>query len=314
MKDLTIALENRPGALAEMGDALGRAGVSIEGGGAFVVNGQGVAHFLFKDGSAARRALEAAGIRVLEERDVLVQRLNQEEPGQLGKITRRMVDAGVNIEVLYSDHDHQLILVVDDIAKGRTVSEAWTREQKPAPPIVALTGFMGAGKTSIGHALAALLGWDFIDLDHEIELHQKAPIRELFRPNGEPQFREIETEALRRMLHQVSAPAVIALGGGTFIQTANVELLRSSGARVVFLEAPVEQMFERCRPADHASAENLRPLAADPEAFRALYLERLPQYRTAELTVSTADRSAEDSAREIAESLHLGRRGGSAGL
>ena len=65
MNDLTIALDNRPGALAEMGDALGRAGVSIEGGGAFVVNGAGVAHFLFADGPAAQRALEAAGIKVL---------------------------------------------------------------------------------------------------------------------------------------------------------------------------------------------------------------------------------------------------------
>ena len=130
MKDLTIALENRPGALAEMGDALGRAGVSIEGGGAFVVNGNGVAHFLFEDGAAARSALEAAGIQVLEEREVLVQRLNQTEPGQLGKVSRLMAEAGVNIEVLYSDHDHQLILVVDDISKGRTVSEAWTRERK----------------------------------------------------------------------------------------------------------------------------------------------------------------------------------------
>jgi hypothetical protein len=128
MKDLTIALTNRPGALADMGDALGRAGVSIEGGGAFVINGEGVAHFLFEDGATARSALEAAGIRVLEERDVLVQRLNQAEPGQLGKLTRRMAEAGVNIEVLYSDHDHQLILVVDDIVKGREVSEAWARQ------------------------------------------------------------------------------------------------------------------------------------------------------------------------------------------
>jgi hypothetical protein len=130
MKDLTIALENRPGAMAEMGDALGRAGVSVEGGGAFVVDGQAVAHFLFADGAAARAALEAAGIRVLAEREVLVQRLNQSQPGQLGKITRRMAEAGVNIEVLYSDHDHQLILVVDDIEKGRAVSEVWTREQQ----------------------------------------------------------------------------------------------------------------------------------------------------------------------------------------
>ena len=128
MKDLTIALENRPGALAEMEEALGRAGVSVEGGGAFVVNGVGVAHFLFTDGARARRALEGAGIRVLAERDVLVQRLRQGEPGQLGKISRRMAEAGVNIEVQYSDHDHQLILVVDDFEKGRAVSEAWMRE------------------------------------------------------------------------------------------------------------------------------------------------------------------------------------------
>lgn len=130
MKDLAIALEHRPGALAEMGEALGRAGVSIEGGGAWVVGGTGVAHFLFEDGDAARRALEAAGIRVMEEREVLVQRLKQAVPGQLGMLTRRMAEAGVNIEVLYSDHDHQLILVVDDITRGREVSDAWNRETR----------------------------------------------------------------------------------------------------------------------------------------------------------------------------------------
>lgn len=128
MKDLAIALEDRPGALAEMGEALGHAGVSIEGGGAWVVGGTGVAHFLFEDGNAARKALETAGIRVVAERDVLVQRLKQAVPGQLGLLSRRMAEAGVNIEVLYSDHDHQLILVVDDIGRGREVSEAWNRE------------------------------------------------------------------------------------------------------------------------------------------------------------------------------------------
>lgn len=129
MQDLEILLENRPGALAEMGEALGRAGLSIEGGGAWVAKSSGVAHFLFKDGPAAQRALEAAGIRVLAARDVLVQRLSQSEPGQLGKLTRRMADAGINIEVLYSDHDHQLVLVVDDIERARSVSEAWSRER-----------------------------------------------------------------------------------------------------------------------------------------------------------------------------------------
>jgi hypothetical protein len=103
--------------------------VSLEGGGAWVIGGTGVAHFLVHDAAAAREALESAGIRVLEEREVLVQRLKQDVPGQLGLLTRRMAEAGVNIEVLYSDHDHQLILVVDDMEKGRAVSEAWAREE-----------------------------------------------------------------------------------------------------------------------------------------------------------------------------------------
>ena len=134
MKDLAIVLEDRPGALADMGEALGRAGVSVEGGGAWVVAGSGVGHFLFADGTAARRALEAAGIRVLEERDVLVQRLKQDVPGQLGLLARRMAEAGVNIEALYSDHAHQLILVVDDFARGREVSEAWARDASHPGP------------------------------------------------------------------------------------------------------------------------------------------------------------------------------------
>jgi hypothetical protein len=129
MKDLAIRLENRPGALAEMGEALGKAGVSVEGGGGFVLNGQGIAHFLFNDGADARKALEGAGIEVLAEREVLVQRLKQEQPGQLGRISRLMAEAGVNIEVIYSDHQNQLILVVDDLAKGQTVSEAWKNGQ-----------------------------------------------------------------------------------------------------------------------------------------------------------------------------------------
>jgi hypothetical protein len=113
MRDLSIELDDRPGALAEMGEALGR----------------GIAHFLFEDGSAARRALELAGIRVLQEREVVVQRLQQGVPGQLGKLARRMAEAGVNIEVLHSDHEHQLILVVDDPAAGRAVAERWARER-----------------------------------------------------------------------------------------------------------------------------------------------------------------------------------------
>jgi hypothetical protein len=127
VKDLEIVLEDRPGALAEMGEALGRAGVSVEGGGVFVTGGEGVAHFLFEDGRAARTALEGAGIRVAAENEVVVLRLRQDEPGQLGTAARRMAEAGVNVVVQYSDHDHRLVLVVDDVERGQAVAREWTR-------------------------------------------------------------------------------------------------------------------------------------------------------------------------------------------
>lgn len=127
MKDLVIRLKNQAGALADMGEALASEGVSVEGGGAWVVNNEGVAHFLVEDASKARKALEAKGIEVIKENEILVQRLKQDQPGQLGKITRAMEKAGVNIEVLYSDHDNQLILVVDNYEKGKEVSDNWTR-------------------------------------------------------------------------------------------------------------------------------------------------------------------------------------------
>jgi hypothetical protein len=125
MRDLAIRLENRPGSLAEMGEALGNAGVSVEGGGAFAVDGKCIAHFLFEDTVVARKILEEKGIEVIGDREVLVQRLKQDQPGQLGKISRLMAEAGVNIEVIYSDHQNQLILVVDDFKNGQAVSEKW---------------------------------------------------------------------------------------------------------------------------------------------------------------------------------------------
>ena len=134
MRDLAFRLENRPGALAAAGEALGAAGVSLEGGGAFTVEGSGIAHFLIAAASAApaREALAAAGVAVIGDREVLIQKLDQERPGQLGAICRRMAEAGVNIETLYSDHQNQLILVVDNPARGRAVSEAWMRERGSA--------------------------------------------------------------------------------------------------------------------------------------------------------------------------------------
>ena len=130
MKDVSMILPDRPGALADMGEALGLAGVSVEGGGAWVVGGHGIAHFLVSDsdGNRAAVALRDADIEVVIIRDVLVQRLRQDVPGQLGALTRRMAEAGVNIEVLYSDHDNQLILVVDDVERGRAVSRQWATD------------------------------------------------------------------------------------------------------------------------------------------------------------------------------------------
>jgi len=127
MKDITIHLQDRPGALAEMGEILGAAGVSLEGGGVFVDNGKGIAHFLVEDAGKARQALEAKGIAVTSINEVLIQKLKQDMPGQLGKICRLMAKNDINILVQYSDHNNQLVLVVDDYEKGKTISGNWAK-------------------------------------------------------------------------------------------------------------------------------------------------------------------------------------------
>lgn len=127
MKDLQIILTNTPGELARMGEILGAAKVSLEGGGVFVHNNIGVAHFLVEDAEAGKKALEAQGITVEKVNKVLIQKLKQEVPGQLGKICRLMAENGVNILTQYSDHDNQLILVVDDFDKGQELSINWKK-------------------------------------------------------------------------------------------------------------------------------------------------------------------------------------------
>ena len=114
MFDLEIEFGGRADGLAVMGEALGGAGISVEGGGLFTVDGRAIAHFLVADGHGAERALAAAGIGVTAVREVLARRLDQEAPGQLGAITRTIVAAGPRIDTLYSDHDHRLILVTTE--------------------------------------------------------------------------------------------------------------------------------------------------------------------------------------------------------
>ena len=96
--DLTVILEDRPGTLADMGENLGKAGVNIDGGCGFACEGKGVIHILVEDAPAARRGLEEANIEVTIERQVLLVDI-EDQPGELGKIARRIADAGVNIDV-----------------------------------------------------------------------------------------------------------------------------------------------------------------------------------------------------------------------
>jgi shikimate kinase len=170
---------------------------------------------------------------------------------------------------------------------------------------VALTGFMSAGKSTAGKALAWLLRWRFIDLDCEIECHEACSVREIFARQGEAEFRAKESLALRRVLESAAIPTVIALGGGTFIQPANAELLRRRGVSVVFLELPLNELLERCRATGERLGENPRPLAEDEAAFCALYEARLPLYRRADLVVNAENKTPEQIASEIAQALRL---------
>jgi hypothetical protein len=128
MKDIEISLENKPGTLALMGETLGKNKISLEGGGVFNNGGFSIAHFLVDDAERAKEVLEAVQIKVVKINEVIIQKLRQDVPGQLGMFCRRMADANVNILVQYSDHSNQLIVVVDDHEKGKQVSEAWMKE------------------------------------------------------------------------------------------------------------------------------------------------------------------------------------------
>ena len=167
-------------------------------------------------------------------------------------------------------------------------------EVKRRPLSVFLTGFMGSGKTEVGRALAQRLDWEFVDLDHRIEEKGRA-IHEIFADEGEAAFRAIETATLRQVLQETKAHRVVALGGGTFCMPANVDLLRPARQPVIFLDAPVEELWRRCQ----RHSESVRPLLQDRKQFDELYRQRRPYYAAADLTVPTAGESAASSARII---------------
>jgi shikimate kinase len=154
-------------------------------------------------------------------------------------------------------------------------------------PGVYLTGFMGSGKTTVARVLADRLGWDFIDLDAEIEATEETTIAQLFESRGEPEFRRIEKEALKKVMRRVECgmPSVVALGGGTFAELVNRGLLEDHGI-VIWLDCSFETVERRIIEADS------RPLARDPDRFRRLYEERRAAYGLADYRID-ADREAE---------------------
>ncbi len=115
-KDLTIRLENRPGQGADALEALGRAGINVEGG--CSSGPEGLVHILVEDVAGARQALEAAGFTVGDERDVLVLSV-EDRPGAAGAVLRRIADAGVNVDLLYVATNTRLVIGADDIEKAR---------------------------------------------------------------------------------------------------------------------------------------------------------------------------------------------------
>lgn len=115
MQDLTVNLENRPGTLAQLGEALGNAGINIEGvAGMAGGGGQGEVHILVQDAQMAREALSDAGIECGGERDVEVVSVI-DQPGEMGRHLRKIADAGVNIDLVYLATSTRLVLASDDM-------------------------------------------------------------------------------------------------------------------------------------------------------------------------------------------------------
>lgn len=171
------------------------------------------------------------------------------------------------------------------------------------PRRIVLTGFMGAGKSTVGRILAARLRWPFLDIDSLITAEHGLTVAQIFAHDGEEHFRRIEAEATARVLdpaHEYDH-AVIALGGGA-IETESVRLLLFDPALsvpatvTIFLSAPIRELLARCRVnpdpdpntcAEAAEAAPVRPLLTAPEPAEARLARRLPHYARAHLTLDT---------------------------
>lgn len=159
---------------------------------------------------------------------------------------------------------------------------------------MALIGFMGAGKSSVGMALAVALRWRFVDLDRVIEKEQGRTIREIFAAAGESGFRSAETAALYRLTGVQQT--VLAVGGGAPVQPANRAFFRDW--TTFFLDAPLAELRDRTgRP-------GARPLLDLPPAqLRALYQQREPIYQSLGIRIHTTRKPVGAIADTILERL-----------
>jgi shikimate kinase len=164
-------------------------------------------------------------------------------------------------------------------------------------PGIYLAGFMGSGKSTVGRALAEELGWNFVDLDQEIERREGVTIAAIFDQRGEPAFRRIESEALHHCVRSVQRgrPHVISLGGGAFLSDENFELVANHGI-TLWLDCPLPIIERRVAAAEH------RPLARDPERLRELFALRQPGYARAEYRIPIED---DDAGAAVARILAL---------
>jgi shikimate kinase len=175
-----------------------------------------------------------------------------------------------------------------------TATETETQLQTGAAPAgihrIALTGFMGAGKSTIGRLLATRLGWNFLDLDAHLEQRAGLTVPEIFSTHGEARFRRLESAALASALARHFT--VIALGGGVPESITNRLLLEQTpGTFTIFLDAPFPVLFDRCVLQDIG-----RPLLADPAAAQARFDARHLLYsRLASFTVETTNLTPEET-------------------
>lgn len=128
------------------------------------------------------------------------------------------------------------------------------------PRNIILVGFMASGKTSVGRALAAIVGWPLADADDEIVARAGKPIHRIFSDDGEPAFRQLEREVIAELC--AGNRQIIASGGGAFADPRNRDVMRAAGV-VCYLSARPETILRRLRQQDAGAA--VRPLLAVPD-------------------------------------------------